>query len=120
MYKLDSFLRIRLYTWGNFEYEIKTFKLDEAKTPEADPGFEKGEGAGGSGASPQDFFDQFRGLFKDFGAKKGGRTPPAPPSRSTPDPIPKSVTDGAIIFFLSVSLSLKLLHTSDGTRHLFT
>ena len=97
MYELDSFLRIRLNTWRNSEYEIKTlFKLDEAKTPGADPEFEKGEGAGGT----QDF-------FKDFGAKKGGRTPPAPPFRSAPNPFPKSVTDGAIICFLSVSLSLK-------------
>ena len=47
----------------------------------ADPGFEKGGGAGGSGARPQHFFGQFRGLLKEFGAKMGGRTPP---SRSAP------------------------------------
>ena len=44
----------------------------------ADPGFEKGGGAGGSGARPQDFFGQFRGFFKVFGAKRVGRAPPAP------------------------------------------
>ena len=48
----------------------------------ADPGFGKGEGAGGSGARPQDFFGQFKGLFKEIGAKRGGRAPP--PSGSTP------------------------------------
>ena len=42
-------------------------------------GFEKGGGAGGSGARPQAFFGQFRGLFKEFGAKKGGRAPLATP-----------------------------------------
>ena len=41
----------------------------------ADPGFEKGGGAGGSGACPRDFFGQFKGLFKEFGAKRGGRVP---------------------------------------------
>ena len=45
----------------------------------ADPGFEKGGGAGGSGSRPQDFFGQFRGLFKVFGAKRVGRAPPPPP-----------------------------------------
>ena len=39
----------------------------------ADPGFEKGGGGGGSGARSQDFFSQFRGLLKEFGAKRGGR-----------------------------------------------
>ena len=41
-----------------------------------------------SGACSQDFFGQFRGLFKEFRAKRGGRAfrakrggraPPAPP-----------------------------------------
>ena len=45
----------------------------------ADPGFEKGGGAVASGARFQDFFGQFRGLFKEFGAKRGGRAPPAIP-----------------------------------------
>ena len=44
----------------------------------ADPGFEKGGGAGGSRARPQDFLGQFKGLFKEFGAKRGGRAPPHP------------------------------------------
>ena len=35
------------------------------------PGFKKGGGAGGLRARPQDFCSQFRGLFKEFGAKKG-------------------------------------------------
>ena len=42
----------------------------------ADLGFEKGGGAGGLGARPQDFFGQFRGLFKEIGAKRGGRGRP--------------------------------------------
>ena len=50
----------------------------------ADPGFEKGGGAVSSGARSQDFFGQFRKLFKEFGAKRGGRSPPAPPSGSAP------------------------------------
>ena len=44
----------------------------------ADPGFEKGGVAGGSWALPKDFLGQFRGLFKEFGAKRGGRATPAP------------------------------------------
>ena len=32
-----------------------------------------------SGACSQDFFGQFRGHFKEFGAKRGGRAPSAPP-----------------------------------------
>ena len=52
--------------------------------PGADPGFEKGGGAVASGARSQDFSGQFRGLFKEFGAKRGGRAPPAPPSGSAP------------------------------------
>ena len=39
----------------------------------ADPGFEKGGAGGGSGARSQDFFSQFRGLLKEFGAKRGER-----------------------------------------------
>ena len=46
--------------------------------PGADPGFEKGGGAVASGARSQDFFGQFRGLFKEFGAKRGGIAPPGP------------------------------------------
>ena len=45
----------------------------------ADSGFEKGGGAGGSGASFWAYLGQFRGLFKEFHAKTGGRAPPAPP-----------------------------------------
>ena len=50
----------------------------------ADPGFEKGGGAGGSWARPQDFFGQFRGLFKVFGAKRVGRVPPCAPPPLVP------------------------------------
>ena len=50
----------------------------------ADPGFEKGGRVVASEAGSQDFFGQFRGLFKYFGAKRGGRAPPAPPSKSAP------------------------------------
>ena len=45
----------------------------------ADPGFEKGGGAGGSGASFEAYLGQFRGLFKEFDAKTSVREPPAPP-----------------------------------------
>ena len=38
----------------------------------ADPGFEKGGRVVASEAGSQDFFGQFRGLFKEFGAKRGG------------------------------------------------
>ena len=31
-----------------------------------------------SGARSQDFFGQFRGFFKEFEAKRGGRAPPPP------------------------------------------
>ena len=44
----------------------------------ADTGFEKGGGAVTSGAPSQHFFGQFRGLFEEFGTKRGGRAPPAP------------------------------------------
>ena len=47
--------------------------------PGADPGFEKGGGAVGSGARSQDFFGQFRGLLKTFGAKSGGLALPCAP-----------------------------------------
>ena len=50
----------------------------------ADPGFEKGGGAGGSGSRPQDLLGQFGGLFEEIGAKMGGRAAPASPSRSSP------------------------------------
>ena len=50
----------------------------------ADLGFEKGGGAGGSGASFWAYLGQLRGLFIEFGAKTGGRAPPAPPSGSAP------------------------------------
>ena len=43
--------------------------------PEADPGFEKGGGAGGTVASFWAYLGQFKGLFKEFGAKTGGRAP---------------------------------------------
>ena len=36
-----------------------------------DPGFEKEGGAGVSRARPQDFFGQFRGLFKQFAPPSG-------------------------------------------------
>ena len=42
----------------------------------ADPGFEKGGGAGGSGVRPREFFGLFRGLFTEFGTKRGGCAPP--------------------------------------------
>ena len=42
-------------------------------------------GAEGSGARPQDFFGQFRGLFKEFGAKRGVRTPFCAPSGFVPE-----------------------------------
>ena len=46
----------------------------------ADPEFEKGGGVGGS---PRQAFltnvGQFRGLFNEFGTKRGGRATPAPP-----------------------------------------
>ena len=47
----------------------------------ADPGSEKGGGTVhvASGAHSEDVFGQFKGLFKEFGAKRGGRMPPAPP-----------------------------------------
>ena len=32
-----------------------------------------------SGARFKDFFGKFSGLFKEFGAKRGGRAPAAPP-----------------------------------------
>ena len=35
----------------------------------ADTEFEKGGGAGGPGARPQDFLGQFRGFLKENGAK---------------------------------------------------
>ena len=35
-------------------------------------------GAGGSGASFWAYLGQFRGLFKEFSAKTGGRAPPPP------------------------------------------
>ena len=47
--------------------------------PGADAEFAKGGGAVGSGARSQYFFGQLRGLFKGFGAKRGGRAPPPPP-----------------------------------------
>ena len=40
-----------------------------------DPGFEKGGGAGGLGARPQEFFGQFSGFKKKKSAKKGGVRP---------------------------------------------
>ena len=55
-------------------------------SPGADSGFEKGVGAEGSGARFSAYLGQFRGLFKEFGTKRGGRAPPAspPPSGSAP------------------------------------
>ena len=41
----------------------------------ADPGFEKGECAGGSGARTKGFL----GGFKEFGPKRDGRAPSPPP-----------------------------------------
>ena len=46
------------------------------KYPWADPGFEKGGGASGSGTSFEEYLWQSRGLFKEFGAKTGVRAPP--------------------------------------------
>ena len=54
--------------------KIRTFHI--CFCPGADPGFEKGGTAVASGARSQDFFGQFRGLFKEFRAKRGGRVPP--------------------------------------------
>ena len=45
----------------------------------ADPGFEKGGDAEGSGARFSAYLGQFRGLFKEFGTQRGGRAPSAPP-----------------------------------------
>ena len=45
----------------------------------ADPGFEKGGGAGGSEASFAAYLGKFKGLLLEIGAKMGGRAPPAPP-----------------------------------------
>ena len=45
----------------------------------ADPGYEKGGGVGGSGASFWAYLGKFRGLFKEFGAITGGRAPPCAP-----------------------------------------
>ena len=42
------------------------------------PEFEKGGGAVASGARSQDFFGQFSGLFKEFGAKRVGVRPLRP------------------------------------------
>ena len=42
----------------------------------ADPGFEKGGAQGIWGLAPK-IFDPFRGLFREFGAKRGGRAPPS-------------------------------------------
>ena len=42
----------------------------------ADPGFEKGGGAEGSGVRFSKYLGQFRGLFKEFGTKRGGCAPP--------------------------------------------
>ena len=53
---------------------------DIHSTAGEDLGFKKRGGAGGSGASFGTYLGQFRGLFKAFGAKTGGRAPPAPPS----------------------------------------
>ena len=63
----------------------------------ADPGFKKGGGAVGSGARSQYFFGQFRGLFKEFGTKKGGR---ATPSGSAP----------ALISFYVEALNLQKMY----------
>ena len=52
---------------------------DIHSTAGEDLGFEKGGGADGSGASFGTYLGQFRGLFKAFGAKTGGRAPPALP-----------------------------------------
>ena len=44
----------------------------------ADPGFEKGGAQGIRGFVFKISFSQFRGLFKEFGTKRGGRAPPPP------------------------------------------
>ena len=58
--------------------EFRSTYLRIGKTG-ADPGFEKGGDAGGSRARPQNCFGQSRGLFNEFGTKRGGHAPPAPP-----------------------------------------
>ena len=62
------------------------FSLLRLRPPGADSGFEKGGGAGGSGASFWSYLGQFRGLFKEFGAKTGGRVPPPLWIRACPRP----------------------------------
>ena len=53
-------------------YEISRH-CNTAHNAGADPGYEKG---GGLRAQTNNFFWQFKGLFKEFGAKRGGRAPP--------------------------------------------
>ena len=76
--KLPQFLVLPIYRHGYKSRHIGLC-LDlsiHVNNSGADPGFQKGWDAEGSGTRPQDFFDQFRGLFKEFGTKRGGRAPP--------------------------------------------
>ena len=61
---------------------VAKFWWSHVRETGADPVFEKGGGADGSGASFEAYLGQFRGLFKEFGTKTGGCAPPvtcAPP-----------------------------------------
>ena len=68
----------------------------------ADPGFEKEGGAGVSGARPQKISSQFRELLIEFGPKRGGRTPPAPP----PPLDPRLTTYILIVRFCTVMVKI--------------
>ena len=56
--------------------------------PGVDLGFEKGGGAGDSGARPQDLFGQFREFLKNLAQKGVGVRPPPSPCARPLDPRP--------------------------------